>query len=651
MPEFRFGGYIDGVPSDLKPGDARVGAALVAAPVTRKGQVITLGEALDNPVTGIDDVPGLPGALDAKAPLENPQFSGAVKAETLQILGPGSTGAADDFSVIGLSLKSVTARALNPLYRYGFVGDGNPHPLSSVLLFDGRVTAGYTLAQWQALVPQVGSLSDEIDGIAMQAVLNAQTSIIGARIDLPPNVLARVSRTIVSPGSLAVRGEFARVKAVGAAPFVLFQHGTQAAPTSGEIDLSSGPQFDLNGGQLIDAFLSPFPGALFGKAVNIEGVTAFNAGPAPIKITNAVRSINVRRNTIFAQAGYQVGPAILFVAQSYDAGTVGSADKTRGGVFSMVIEENQTTRFEWGFGFEIRADVSPSAGGSMGGIMEGGIIQKNRAYDGRGLAYVTSTYNGGGANNYDAPLWTFRDNDYQGFGAFVKLSGVSHVLIDRNFMALDQSNPNAPTAPVAMVDLSYGDNIEIVRNHFGILPNVTKSTLVQGISTDAYTSNVVATDNSLSEDIAIDSFVHWGAVADSTKAYTNIERRTKRLRSNKLTTFARDDGGNQISEGRVLALSGTLAADGKKTRYFFDFVAAHDGTVEGGAGYVYAPIPAGLFRSKPKIISASNVEFDASQLIGGAVESKLTTTSFAYRVVVDSSRGNTVRLSVVLEGY
>lgn len=33
MPEFRFGGYIDGVPSDLKPGDARVGSALVVAPV------------------------------------------------------------------------------------------------------------------------------------------------------------------------------------------------------------------------------------------------------------------------------------------------------------------------------------------------------------------------------------------------------------------------------------------------------------------------------------------------------------------------------------------------------------------------------------------------------------------------------------------
>lgn len=47
MPEFRFGGYLDGVPSDLKPGDARVGSALVSAPVPDgHGGVRTVGDAL-----------------------------------------------------------------------------------------------------------------------------------------------------------------------------------------------------------------------------------------------------------------------------------------------------------------------------------------------------------------------------------------------------------------------------------------------------------------------------------------------------------------------------------------------------------------------------------------------------------------------------
>lgn len=587
--------------------------------------------------------------LGSKAPVADPAFSGTVTAPRLSIVGPASTGEVPSLTVGGLALQDAIRAAL-PLKRFGFVGDGNSHLLSSVAWFNGVDVRGYTLAQWQALVPQVGSLSDEIDGVAMQAVLNAQTTIIGARLDLPPNSLALVSRTLVSPGGLAVRGEFARVKAVGGAPFVLFRHGTQAAPSNGEIDITS-VQFDLNGGQLIDGFLSPFPGALFGKTVNIEGMTVFNAGPNPVKITNAVRSINIRKNTFFAQSSYQTGPAVLLVSKSYDANTVGSSNRTRGGVFSMVVEENQSTRFEWLAGFEMLADVSPSAGNAMGGIMEGGIVQKNRAYDGRGLAYVKNTFNGSGQINYQAPFWTFRDNDYQGFGAFLSLSGVAHVLVERNLMALDQSNPNATGDPVALIDLMYCENVDVRLNHFGVLPQANKSGIIQGIQTDSYTSNVLAADNVLSEDKQMDAFVHWGAVADAAKAYTNIERGTKRFRPNNLATFARDDGNNQISEGRVLALNGSLAADGKKTRYFFDFIAAHDGTVNGGAGYVTAPIPAGLFRSKPKIISASNVEFDASQLIGGAVESRLTTTSFSYRVVVDSARGNTVRLSVVLEGY
>lgn len=47
MPEFRFGGYLDNVPAELPPGDARVGSALVAAPVPDgNGGVRTVGEAL-----------------------------------------------------------------------------------------------------------------------------------------------------------------------------------------------------------------------------------------------------------------------------------------------------------------------------------------------------------------------------------------------------------------------------------------------------------------------------------------------------------------------------------------------------------------------------------------------------------------------------
>lgn len=47
MPEVKFVLAIDGVPNDVRPGDARVGAALAAAPVSIGGQIRRLDEALE----------------------------------------------------------------------------------------------------------------------------------------------------------------------------------------------------------------------------------------------------------------------------------------------------------------------------------------------------------------------------------------------------------------------------------------------------------------------------------------------------------------------------------------------------------------------------------------------------------------------------
>lgn len=59
MPEFRFRGTLNGVLADLRPGDARVGSALAAAPVAIGGQVLTIAEALASavpaPYTSVSD--------------------------------------------------------------------------------------------------------------------------------------------------------------------------------------------------------------------------------------------------------------------------------------------------------------------------------------------------------------------------------------------------------------------------------------------------------------------------------------------------------------------------------------------------------------------------------------------------------------------
>lgn len=60
----------------------------------------------------------------------------------------------------------------NDIRFYGYVGDGSSHPLSSVTRFKGVNVSAWTLSQWQSAVPQVTSLSNQIDRVAVQAWFN-----------------------------------------------------------------------------------------------------------------------------------------------------------------------------------------------------------------------------------------------------------------------------------------------------------------------------------------------------------------------------------------------------------------------------------------------------------------------------------------------
>lgn len=51
---------------------------------------------------------------------------------------------------------------------FGAVGDGQSRPLSSVTTFRGGSTAGWTLAQWQAVMPHVTALSNQLDWACLQ---------------------------------------------------------------------------------------------------------------------------------------------------------------------------------------------------------------------------------------------------------------------------------------------------------------------------------------------------------------------------------------------------------------------------------------------------------------------------------------------------
>ena len=56
---------------------------------------------------------------------------------------------------------------------FGAIADGNSHALSTVTSLGGINTVGWTLIQWQIYYPGATSLTNEIDGLAIQAACNA----------------------------------------------------------------------------------------------------------------------------------------------------------------------------------------------------------------------------------------------------------------------------------------------------------------------------------------------------------------------------------------------------------------------------------------------------------------------------------------------
>jgi hypothetical protein len=69
------------------------------------------------------------------------------------------------------------------LRAWGYIGDGASHPLSGVTAVNGTNTTGFTLGQWQALLPAATALSDELDWAAIQSYANSIGS--GGHLTIP----------------------------------------------------------------------------------------------------------------------------------------------------------------------------------------------------------------------------------------------------------------------------------------------------------------------------------------------------------------------------------------------------------------------------------------------------------------------------------
>lgn len=93
------------------------------------------------------------------------------------------------------SLRNVKEITETDLRGYGYIGDGSSHPLSGITSLNGRSTVGWTLAQWQAVLPAAQALSDEIDGAVINSVISTTSGAI--KFKLGPGT-GRFSRPISS---------------------------------------------------------------------------------------------------------------------------------------------------------------------------------------------------------------------------------------------------------------------------------------------------------------------------------------------------------------------------------------------------------------------------------------------------------------------
>lgn len=542
-------------------------------------------------------------SLFAQAEGTGPAYFGKVQARRAT-----STNMLADDAITPQKLAPALAASVAPLLRYGFVGDGTSRPISGVTRFNGINTSGYTLAQWQALVPEIGALTDEIDGVAIQAAINAQASgIFFGAICLPPNSNGRLSFPLRSKGNLAINGFGSRLSAYfSSSPMII--HGTAAAPIAGEF-FAHKLNLDCRGqASGIRAFFHPSIGGASGQAFTLTDSTVYGvSGANGVEIINATRTIHVSNVTIWSGT-YQNGLAGLQItAQKYAANTIGNSQEVPGTSVCSNIYSVQTSLFEWGYRFSmLNSGASASGSGPAYGHIEGVVIDSCRAYNGRGFIKVVNQNNlAGQFYNYGSPLWKISNCDYQGFGSFASLSGLTSVSISNCWMACDMGYPFSDT--VGSCQLIYTEmcaDVSIKDNCFKIFNTATKVP-VQGVFVNGYKIGpMLIADNTLEADIVIDAFCQFDPPNEVSGRFVVTERDTRLNRPNKPTVWCRDPGTCQNSEGRVKSYdNASMLPDG--TIIYTTSVA----TSAQSNGIANIPLPAGLYRQKPVLMSAQTANF------------------------------------------
>jgi hypothetical protein len=195
--------------------------------------------------------------------------------------------------------------AINPLTATCYIGNGSSHPLSTVTSCKGVNTIGFTLGQWQTLLPAALSLSDEIDWASLESLMQAATGPIAIMMPSGEGFFNRALNASVSSVEIFGAGSEANAAQSVGCTWLHFTGGTDG------FDVNTGLSFSL---RIHDIFMD--------STTTTGAPIAFNLGSASMDLFEnvAVNGFNNCFKELNPQGDFKLNVRCL---NSQAAGTAG----------------------------------------------------------------------------------------------------------------------------------------------------------------------------------------------------------------------------------------------------------------------------------------------------------------------------------------
>ena len=380
---------------------------------------------------------------------------------------------------------------------YCFIGDGSSHALSTVHSCKGVNTTGFTLVQWQGLLPAATALTDEIDGVALQTMLNA-----GLPIVLPAST-ALISHTLAAPCGFSMtiiglgpQSTFIKFKAAGA-DGIDYCVGGQAVLTN---------NFTLSGVNLMCSAVSACAQMVnanlwvptnYHIVENIQGTPDVSNWANGLLFTNASR-LEIHRVTVSGTYSPTTGSV---AGKGLALASANNPMASPQGAFGANIIDVEL--YGWGTCFE--ADSTTVNG------VEGVVMNRGSCDASNNFFVHTNTH----ASTYQSPEYHISHTQIHIWKQIINAKGISNFLFDHNSpIYIDTPGPGAG------VDLIKLDDVQVAAiDHNQFLPTtpgpITYNSVMKFANTDIGPNNININDNNINTGFGTSTVTTAGIIMPS----------------------------------------------------------------------------------------------------------------------------------------